>query len=74
MNHVTKMFKADGMVMNPNKFGIIPEKVAVRYSINTDGFITVSFSDDIETSIQIIVNDGFKAMAREILNDNRTGN
>ena len=67
MNHVTKMFKTDGMVMNPNKFGIIPEKVAVRYSINTDGFITVSFSDEIETSIQIVVNDGFKQMAREIL-------
>ena len=65
--HVTKMFKADGMVMNPNKFGIIPEKVAVRYSMGTDGLMTVSFSDDIETSIQIVVNDGFKAMAREIL-------
>ena len=66
--HVTKMFKTDGMVMNPNKFGIVPEKVAVRYSIG-DEVMTVSFSDDIETSIQIVVNDGFKQMAREILND-----
>lgn len=67
IKHITKMFKADGIILGPNSIGIIPERVSVIYSIALNGFSTVSFSDDKNTSIQVVVDDNFKKMARELL-------
>ena len=44
IKHITKMFKTDGIIMGPNSVEIIPERVSVRYSIEPNGFSTVSFS------------------------------
>ena len=67
IKHTTKMFKTDGIILSPNSVGIIPERVSVRYSIEANGFSTVSFANDKNISIQVVVDDNFKKMARELL-------
>ncbi len=68
IDHATQIFNVKGTVMNMTKFGIVPENIAVRYSIDRDGYTTVSFSDDKNTMIHIIVNNRFKEMCKEIIN------
>ncbi len=67
INHEIKKFKTDGIIMCPNTVGLIPQRVTVRYSKEQNGFATVSFSDNKTTQIQVVVDDNFKKMARELL-------
>lgn len=67
INHGTKQFKTDGIIMGPNIVGLIPQRVTVRYSKEQNGFATVSFSDNKTTQIQVVVNGDFKLMMKELL-------
>ena len=67
MMHTTKQFKTDGIIMGANTVGLIPQRITVRYSMEQNGFASVSFANDKNISIQVVVDDNFKKMARELL-------
>lgn len=62
-----KQFKTDGISMGLNTVGLIPQRITVIYSKEQNGFATVSFSDNKTTQIQVVVNDDFKLMMKELL-------
>ena len=67
INHGIKQFKTDGIIMGLNTVGLIPQRITVIYSKEQNGFATVSFSDNKTTQIQVVVNDDFKLMMKELL-------